>query len=158
MHDIIIVILYHRFCMISYYSYKKVCETVVTWEDSAWYHIWYHVWYQSYKMISYYHIMYHVWYHTWYYSLIILLTLKWFHVRYHAHISESLSSRRVLLFRSSGQSFPGTALQCKRWQQWSGPKNGSRRVTMLIKAPCQTGTWKKTTKFSQHFRNICPLV
>ncbi len=43
-HDIIIVLLYHRFCMISCYSFMKVCQTFVTWQDSAWYHIWCHIW------------------------------------------------------------------------------------------------------------------
>jgi hypothetical protein len=51
MYDIINVVLYHWFCMISYYSYMKVCQTLLTWQDSAWYH--------SCKMISYYHVLYH---------------------------------------------------------------------------------------------------
>ncbi len=116
--DIIIVILYHRFCMISYYSYIKVCNTFATWEDSAWYHIWYHVWYQSYKMISYNHAV------TCTISYISYMILQFdmisCTISYISLWIPILTACAALPLQRP--IFPGTALQCKVPELYFSPK------------------------------------
>ena len=55
--------------------------------------------------------------------------------------------RQIFPWHSGLRSLMKAMAATIRTEKWIQP----RHVTMLIKALCQTGTWKKTMRFLQHF-------